>query len=404
MVSSSISDKKNSQKIDSICDNKEDDRSVTPVEESISQKAVIIQMEDLDKAINHESNDLIKAVPKGRVTTLKLFEMAVSIINPLDPPKDNTIYIDKEVLLNFFDNDKYKYAYFKRMIKQFVGDLIFDFSKSEEEGDIVAAISRATWRKTDNYVSIKFSDDIMPYLIDLSSDYTKYSAKEISRLDSKYSIILYRWLMMNYNKYKKYKNIKCKNPIISVSDLRILTNTVDKYIDRFGNFETFVLEKAQKEINEHTSIFIRYEKIKKGRSYESIQFFIDDNIKNMPKDVEKLKPRQTKEEREKQRKVNAADAMDSEYTQILFQNRFLGPLDFMDVSLMDRLQTDLYPLYDELKTKVSLKGNSDMKLVKEHIEHVSKYKDHPVSGINDIVAYLRTTVSNYLKDKTNFLN
>ena len=45
-----------------------------------------------------------------------------------------------------------------------------------------------------------------------------------------------------------------------------------------------------------------------------------------------------------------------------------------------------------------------MKLVKEHIEHVSKYKDHPVSGINDIVAYLRTTVSNYLKDKTNFLN
>ncbi|HBK5215519.1 TPA: RepB family plasmid replication initiator protein [Enterococcus faecium] len=404
MVSSSISDEKNSQKIDFICDNKEDDRSVTPVEESISQKAVIIQMEDLDKAINHESNDLIKAVPKGRATTLKLFEMAVSIINPLDPPKDNTIYIDKAVLLSFFDNDKYKYAYLKRMIKQFVGDLIFDFSKSEEEGDIVAAISRATWRKTDNYVSIKFSDDIMPYLIDLSSDYTKYSAKEISRLDSKYSIILYRWLMMNYNKYKKYKNVKCKNPIISVSDLRILTNTVDKYIDRFGNFETFVLEKAQKEINEHTSIFIRYEKIKKGRSYESIQFFIDDNIKNMPKDIEKLKPRQTKEEREKQRKVNAADAMASEYTQILFQNRFLGPLDFMDVSLMDRLQTDLYPLYDELKTKVSLKGNSDMKIVKEHIEHVSKYKEHPVSGINDIVAYLRTTVSNYLKDKTNFLN
>lgn len=404
MVSSSISDEKNSQKIDSICDNKEDDRSVTPVEESISQKAVIIQMEDLDKAINHESNDLIKAVPKGRVTTLKLFEMAVSIINPLDPPKDNTIYIDKEVLLNFFDNDKYKYAYFKRMIKQFVGDLIFDFSKSEEEGDIVAAISRATWRKTDNYVSIKFSDDIMPYLIDLSSDYTKYSAKEISRLDSKYSIILYRWLMMNYNKYKKYKNIKCKNPIISVSDLRILTNTVDKYIDRFGNFETFVLEKAQKEINEHTSIFIRYEKIKKGRSYESIQFFIDDNIKNMPKDVEKLKPRQTKAEREKQRKVNAADAMSSEYTQILFQYRFLGPLDFMDVSLMDRLQTDLYPLYDQLKTKVNLKGNSDMKLVKEHIEYVSNHKDHAVSEINDIVAYLRNTVSNYLKDKTNFLN
>lgn len=403
MVSSSISDEQNSQKIAFICDNEEDDRSVTPIEESISQKAVIIQMEDLDKAINHESNDLIKAIPKGRATTLKLFEIAVSIINPLEPPKNNTIYIDKNVLLSFFNNDKYKYAYLKRMIKQFVGDLIFDFSKSEEEGDIVAAISRATWRKTDNYVSIKFSDDIMPYLIDLSSDYTKYSAKEISRLDSKYSIVLYRWLMMNYSKYKKYKNKKCKNPIITISEIRRLTETVDKY-KKFSDFEGRVLNHSTKEINEHTSIFIRYEKIKKGRNIESIQFFIDDNFKNIPKNSDDLKPRQTKEEREQQRKVNAADAMASEYTQILFQNRFLGPLDFMDVSLMDRLQTDLYPLYDELKTKVSLKGNSDMKLVKEHIEHVSKYKDHPVSGINDIVAYLRTTVSNYLKDKTNFLN
>ncbi|RBS29301.1 hypothetical protein EB14_02731, partial [Enterococcus faecium] len=80
MVSSSISDEQNSQKIAFICDNEEDDRSVTPDEEIISQKAVIIQMEDLDKAINHESNDLIKAIPKGRATTLKLFEIAVSII------------------------------------------------------------------------------------------------------------------------------------------------------------------------------------------------------------------------------------------------------------------------------------------------------------------------------------
>lgn len=402
MVSSSISGNECIKEIDHICDDEVTLES--PFEESISQKAVVIQMENLDKAISHESNDLIKAIPKGRATTLKLFELAVSAINPLEPPKNNTVYIDKTVLLSFFDNDKYKFAYLKRMIKQFVGDLIFDFSKSEDEGDIVAAISRATWRKSDNYVAIKFSDDIMPYLIDLSADYTKYSAKEISRLDSKYSIILYRWLMMNYSRYKKYNNKKCKNPIVSVSELRRLTETSKKYKE-FNNFERLVLDRPIKEINEYTSIFVKYEKIKKGRNIESIQFFIEDNIKNIPKvNNEELKPRQTKEEREQQRKVNAADAMASEYTQILFQNRFLGPLDFMDVSLMDRLQTDLYPLYDQLKTKVSLKGNSDMKLVKEHIEHVSKYKEHPVSGINDIVAYLRTTVSNYLKDKTNFLN
>ncbi|EGP4952962.1 RepB family plasmid replication initiator protein [Enterococcus faecium] len=402
MVSSSISGNERTKEIDLICD--EEVTLESPFEESISQKAVVIQMENLDKAISHESNDLIKAIPKGRATTLKLFELSVSAINPLDPPKNNTIYIDKKVLLSFFDNDKYKYAYLKRMIKQFVGDLIFDFSKSEDEGDIVAAISRAIWRKSDNYVAIKFSDDIMPYLIDLSADYTKYSAKEISRLDSKYSIILYRWLMMNYSRYKKYNNKKCKNPIVSVSELRRLTETSKKYKE-FNNFERLVLDRPIKEINEYTSIFVRYEKIKKGRNIESIQFFIEDNLKNIPKaNNEELKPRQTKEEREQQRKLNAADAMASEYTQILFKHHLLGPMDFMDVSLMDRLQTDVYPLYDELKEKTTLKGNTGIKNVEEHLEHVSKHKDKPVGEIRDIVAYLYTTVSNYLKDKTKFLN
>ena len=44
----------------------------------------------------------------------------------------------------------------------------------------------------------------MPYLINLKKNFTQHALSEISELNSKYSIILYRWLSMNYNQYEHY--------------------------------------------------------------------------------------------------------------------------------------------------------------------------------------------------------
>lgn len=46
----------------------------------------------------------------------------------------------------------------------------------------------------------------MPYLINLKSEFTQYKISELQKLNSKYSIILYRWLTMNYNQYEHYSN------------------------------------------------------------------------------------------------------------------------------------------------------------------------------------------------------
>jgi plasmid replication initiation protein len=56
-------------------------------------------------------------------------------------------------------------------------------------------------------------------------------------LNSKYSIILYKWLSMHYNQFEHYntKGVEgrtireYRNPSISIKELRILTDTLDEY-------------------------------------------------------------------------------------------------------------------------------------------------------------------------------
>ena len=97
---------------------------------------------------------------------------------------------------------------------------------------------------------------------------------------------------MNYNQYEHY-SVKggrrteqvesYRNPSISMQELREMTDTVTDY-KRFDHFETRVLKNAIEEIDTHTSFNVTYDKIKKGRSIDSIVFHIekkrmaDDNL------------------------------------------------------------------------------------------------------------------------------
>ncbi|WP_200416679.1 replication initiation protein, partial [Virgibacillus salexigens] len=123
----------------------------------------------------------------------------------------------------------------------------------------------------------------MPYLINLKKNFTQHALSDIAELNSKYSIILYRWLSMQYNQYEHYsvkggrraEQVEAyRNPTITVKELRVMTDTVNEY-KRMFQFTEWILEKPLAEINAHTSFNVSYEKVKKGRSIDSIVFHIE---------------------------------------------------------------------------------------------------------------------------------
>ena len=374
--------------------------SIIP-EKNKNQKQVLT-VNDLEKRKVVEHNSLITSIAKMDKTPLKMFELAVSCINTEEPPKDNTVYLSKRDLFAFFkvsDNDKH--SRFKQAVEKMQKQAFFQIKEEQGKGfkfKSIVPIPYVEWTDYNDEVKIEFHREIMPYLINLKKNFTQHALSDIAELNSKYSIILYRWLSMQYNQYEHYsvkggrraEQVEAyRNPSISIKELRIMTDTVNSY-KQFTRFNNDVLKTPLDEINAHTSFNVTYDKIKKGRSIDSIVFHIEK--KRMADDNSyKLDDRAYQED--KARKAETEDqlvlqAMQSPYTKLLSENMLLFPNDFMDIKTMAGLQKNVYPLYDELKALRGLNG------VKGHLSYVSS-KQEAYSKRN-IAKYLKKAIEQYL--------
>ena len=156
------------------------------------------------------------------------------------------------------------------------------------------------------------------------------------------------------------------------------------------DFNRRVLKEPLEEISAHTSFNVTYDKIKAGRSIDSIQFHIekkrradDNSYKLEDKDYQS-----DKEEKSRNEADLLKQAMESKYTRLLIENFLLSPLEMTDTALMAGLQKNVYPLYDELKELRGLNG------VKDHLSYVSS-KQEAYSKRN-VAKYLKKAIEQYL--------
>ncbi|MCT3084081.1 RepB family plasmid replication initiator protein [Lactococcus lactis] len=370
-------------------------------EKQENQKQVLT-LNELSKRKVVEHNSLITSIAKMDKTPLKMFELAVSCIDTEKPLEDNTVYLSKRDLFAFFkvsDNDKH--SRFKEAVEKMQKQAFFQIKEEAGKGFKfinIVPIPYVEWTDYNDEVKIEFHREIMPYLVNLKKNFTQHALSDIAELNSKYSIILYRWLSMNYNQYEHY-SVKggrraeqvenYRTPSISIKELRLMTDTVNEYKE-FWNFEKRVLKDPIEEITNHTSFNVTYEKIKKGRSIDSIVFHIekkrmadDNSYKLGDKDYQADK---------KQKSRNEADllkqAMESKYTRLLSENFLIGMNDIMDTATMVGLQKNVYPLYDELKELRGLNG------VKDHLSYVASKREE--YSKHNIARYLKKAIEQYL--------
>ena len=364
----------------------------------------VCSLKEIEKRKIVEHNDLITSVAKMDKVPLKIFELAVSLIDTDNPPKNNTIYLSKTELFSFFKvDDSNKHSRFKEAIMTLHQQSVFEIRemnvhKNKFEYRVISPLEETTWNDYNDIISMTFTKSIMPYLIELKTKFTQYALSDLVDLNSKYSIILYKWLSMNYNQYEHY-SVKggrrteqvesYRNPSISMQELREMTDTVTDY-KRFDHFETRVLKNAIEEIDTHTSFNVTYDKIKKGRSIDSIVFHIEK--KRMADDNSYKLGDKDYQDDKKQKSRNEADllkqAMESKYTRLLSENFLIGMNDIMDTATMVGLQKNVYPLYDELKELRGLNG------VKDHLSYVASKKE--AYSKRNVAKYLKKAIEQYL--------
>ena len=375
---------------------------MSSIPEKQENQKQVLTLNELSKRKVVEHNSLITSIAKMDKTPLKMFELAVSCINTEEPPKDNTVYLSKRDLFAFFkvsDNDKH--SRFKQAVEKMQKQAFFQIKEEAGKGfkfKSIVPIPYVEWTDYNDEVKIEFHREIMPYLINLKKNFTQHALSDIAELNSKYSLILYRWLSMNYNQYEHYsvkggrraEQVEAyRNPSISIKELRIMTDTVNSY-KQFTRFNNDVLKTPLDEINAHTSFNVTYDKIKKGRSIDSIVFHIekkrkaDDNSYKLEDKVYQ----DDKKQKEETEQALVFQAMESKYTKLLSENFLIGMNDIMDTATMAGLQKNVYPRYDELKELRGLNG------VKEHLSYVASKKE--AYSKRNVAKYLKKAIEQYL--------
>lgn len=132
---------------------------------------------------------------------------------------------------------------------------------------LVRWFSTLRTNKQSGKVTIKFHEDMMPFLLELTKQdkfYTHYQLKYILPMKSQYAIRLYE-LLKSYQRNnhewffdieKLKKQLNCEN------------------YTRFPDFRRWVIEPAVSEINEYTDIKIAWDTVKEGRRVSRVVFYM----------------------------------------------------------------------------------------------------------------------------------
>ena len=127
--------------------------------------------------------------------------------------------------------------------------------------------------------AIRFSKSVLPFISNLSSNFTQYFLQDIAGISSGYSIRFYE-LMMQF-KSTGYRKIR-------LDDLRNMLDLNDKY-PLTADLKRWVIDTAIDELNEKSPIKITYKLLKTGRKFTHLELKFKSKVEEKTKEIDSKK-------------------------------------------------------------------------------------------------------------------
>ena len=129
--------------------------------------------------------------------------------------------------------------------------------------------STAKYNKKEGRITVKFTDDIMPYLAQVRKRFVLYNLNEIAKFGSLYTTRLYELIQEFQETGWMLKSIDQLRKIFAVGNNKFKL---------YGNFKAKILNHACQEINDNYDMRLRFEEEKKGRKVVAVKFFFKQTI------------------------------------------------------------------------------------------------------------------------------
>lgn len=168
----------------------------------------------------------------------------------------------QEFAKSFNIEPKHAYTVIKQAVKKLMKTSIileqYDLFSTCE----INVCSKAEYIHNEGKIVIKFTDDIMPYLAQVSKKFVLYNLKEVSNFGSLYSTRLYELI-------QEFKDTGFVTK--SIQQLRDVFAVGNKFV-KYNDFKKRTFAHAVDEINSQYDMNLTFNEIKEGRTVVAITF------------------------------------------------------------------------------------------------------------------------------------
>ena len=221
---------------------------------------------------NHvvKSNQVIEASYQLSAVEQRIVLAAISRIPKNQPITDDELYpVSVDELKQLGVHEKTAYRDLKEGINRLYERSI---NLSIDDKSIkMRWVQEIQFLDSQSVIGIRFSLFILPFISNLSREFTKYALSDIAGINSGYGIRIYE-LLVQYRQIGKRE--------ISVESLRTMLELGKKY-PLFADFKKRVIDTAIDQINEYSPLKVTYEQKKTGRKVTHIIFSFKEKSKSI---------------------------------------------------------------------------------------------------------------------------
>ncbi|WP_280564228.1 replication initiation protein [Chromohalobacter sp. 48-RD10] len=139
--------------------------------------------------------------------------------------------------------------------------------------------------ESEGRIELRFSKDMLPYLTQLTEQFTRYALEDIAKMTSSHAIRLYELLC-------QWRDTRQRE--VSIEWIRESFQLGDKY-PAIKDFKRRVIEPAVEQINEHSPIWVKWSQRKTGRRVSHFVFMFGEKTDKKASGItdKRRKPKRT---------------------------------------------------------------------------------------------------------------
>ncbi|MDY7117888.1 replication initiation protein [Halomonas sp. SSL-5] len=140
-------------------------------------------------------------------------------------------------------------------------------------------VQTVEYRDTEGAIALRFGTDMVPYLSQLTEQFTRYALADVAKMSSAHAIRLYELLAQWRGTGERE---------VSIEWLREALQLEDRY-DNIRDLKRRVIEPAVEQINEHSPLWVKWSQRKTGRRVSHLGFTFGEKTSKKPHKARKKK-------------------------------------------------------------------------------------------------------------------